>query len=233
VAQDTGSDSYGAQPAGNLTTKAGLVGGLTVGELATELATGTCPTTSTDNCIPFFLSPKYAISPGTYTVTGTGGASVGAFTAPITVTPAAASFDWTNQTAVTNGPIPRNQDLQITWTGGDSNGYVDITAIASTLQSGLEPAASTPGVLVECIAAASEGNFTIPAFVLETLPSTVSSTALVPPGELLVGPASVACASSSSNPTSATCPAQLTLPSGLDALYIFYHFILGQNVIWQ
>jgi len=233
VAQDTGANSYGAQPAGNLTTKEGLVGGMSVGELATALATGTCPTTSTDNCLPFFLSTKYAITPGTYTVTGTGGASVGALTAPITVTQAAASFDWTNQAAVTAGPIARTQDLEIDWTGGDSNGYVDITAIASSLQSGIEPSATTPGVLVECIAPAVAGKFVIPAFVLESLPSTAGSTALVPPGELLVGPSSVACTSTANNPTSATCPAQLTLPSHLDALYIFYHFILGQNVAWE
>jgi hypothetical protein len=156
---------------------------------------------------------------------------VGAFSAPITVTSAAASFQWTNQSAVTNGEISRTSPLEITWTGGDSNGFVDITAISSTLASGIEPSATTPGILVECIAPASAQKFTIPAYVLETLPSTASSTAFVPPGELLVGPAGVACSSTSA--TSTTCPADLTLPSGLDALYIDYHFILGQNVVWQ
>jgi uncharacterized protein (TIGR03437 family) len=231
VAQNT-NDSYGAQPAGNLTTKIGLVGGVTVGELATELASGTCPSTATDNCVPFFLSTSYGINSGQYTVTSPGGA-VGAISAAIDVTPAAASFKWTNQSSVTAGPIARTAPLEIDWSGGDSNGYVDITAIASTLQTGIEPAATTPGVIVECVAPASTGKFIIPAFVLESLPNTTGSTALVPPGELLVGPASVACSSTSSNPTSSTCPAQLTTPSGLDALYIFYHFILGQNVAWE
>jgi uncharacterized protein (TIGR03437 family) len=232
VAKDTGSNSYGAQPAGNLTTQEGLVGGVTVGDLAKEIASGgTCPSDSTDNCTPFFLSSSFAIIPGLYTVTGPGGSSVGALTAPITVSQAAASFKWTNQSSVTAGQIARNQNLEIDWTGGDPNGFVDITAIASTLASGIEPAASTPGVLVECIAPASKGSFTIPAYVLESLPSTAGSTALVPPGELLVGPASGACGGSA--PTSATCTSAIALPTGLDALYIFYHFILGQNVIWE
>ncbi|MGA2739237.1 MAG: hypothetical protein ABSG65_17505 [Bryobacteraceae bacterium] len=228
-------NAYGAQPAGDLTKPEGLVGGETIGQLVSLLTSGVCPTTganpSTDNCTPFYLTPAYAISAGTYTVTGTGGTGVGAFSAPITVTSAAASFQWTNQSAVTNGEISRTSPLEITWTGGDSNGFVDITAISSTLASGIEPSATTPGILVECIAPASAQKFTIPAYVLETLPSTASSTAFVPPGELLVGPAGVACSSTSA--TSTTCPADLTLPSGLDALYIDYHFILGQNVVWQ
>jgi len=96
---------------------------------------------------------------------------------------------------------------------------VDITAISSTLASGTTPADTTPGILAECIAPASLGKFTIPTYVLQSLPSTAGSTALVPPGELLVGPASAV--------TTATPP------SGLDELYIFYHFIAGQNVTWQ
>ncbi len=231
VAQDSGSFSYGAQPAGNLTKPDGLVGGETIGQLVNLLTTG-CPSTSTDNCLPFFLTPKYAISSGTYTVTGTGGASVGPLSAAVTVTPAAASFTWSNQSTITPLPIPRDQSLTITWSGDlDTNGFVDITAIASTLASGLEPAATTPGVLAECIAPASLGTFTIPAYVLESLPSTANSTATIPPGELLVGPAGVACSSTAA--TSTTCPSDLTLPTGLDAMYIFYRFIQGGNVIWQ
>ncbi|HXM43270.1 MAG TPA: hypothetical protein VN924_18680 [Bryobacteraceae bacterium] len=228
-------NAYGAQPAGDLTKPEGLVGGETIGQLVSLLTSGVCPTTganpSTDNCTPFYLTPAYAISAGTYTVTGTGGANVGAFSAPITVTSAAASFKWTNQSSAASGEISRTSPLTITWTGGDPNGFVDITAISSTLASGIEPAATTPGILVECIAPASAQTFTVPAYVLESLPSTANSTAFVPPGELLVGPVGVAC--SSTGATNTTCPADLTLPTGLDALYIVYHFIQGQNVVWQ
>jgi hypothetical protein len=192
-----------------------LVGGATIAELLGG--------TGTD---PFFLSSTgwgtssytWSVLPGTFTVTGPGGADVGALSAAITVPSTSGQFVWTNQSTVTSNPIPRNAPLTITWTGGDPNGFIDITAVSSTLQSGTTPPPTTPGVLAECIAA-NTGTFTIPTYVLESLPSTSGSTALVPPGELLVGPASAA--------TKATAPA------GLDELYIFYHFIEGANVTWQ
>ena len=195
----------------------GLVGGETI----LNLITG-CPASSTNNCVPFFLSPTFAISSGTYTVTGPGGADVGALSASVQVPSSAASFVWSNQSSVTASPISRNSALEIDWTGyTDPNGFVDITAISSTLASGTTPADTTPGILAECIAPASLGKFTIPTYVLQSLPANPIPPAgpLVPPGELLVGPASAV--------TTAT------EPSGLDELYIFYHFIAGQNVTWQ
>jgi uncharacterized protein (TIGR03437 family) len=188
-----------------------LVGGETIANLIAG-----CPSSSANNCAPFFLSASDVISAGTYTLTSPGGASVGAISTGISVPSSDASFSWT----VPTGAIPRSSPLTITWTGGNPSGYVDITAVSSTLASGITPSATTPGILVECIAPTSAGSFTIPTYVLQSLPSTSSSTALVPPGELLVGPASV--------PVKAT-----TLPSGLDALYIFYHLISGANVTWQ
>jgi uncharacterized protein (TIGR03437 family) len=189
---------------------------------------------------PFFLNSTgwgssswtYGIVPGTFTVTGPGGANVGALSASITVPSSVQQFNWTNEASVTGSPIPRNTPLTITWSGGDPEGFVDITAVSSTLQSGLTPSATTPGILVECIAPASTGSFAIPTYVLESLPSTAGSAASIPPGELLVGPASVTCGSSSAN-DSAACASAVKPPSGLDALYVFYHFIAGQNVTWQ
>jgi uncharacterized protein (TIGR03437 family) len=218
---DAGASLSMQGPNGSQTLAKGVnggYGGVIGGETINELITG-CPATSTNQCAPFFLSPAFAISAGTYTVTSPGTSAVGALSAPITVTPAAAAFKWTNQSTVTAGAIPRDTPLTITWSGGDPNGFVDITAIASTLASGLEPSATTPGILVECIAKASDGTFTIPIYVLQSLPSTVNSTATVPPGELLVGPVSGA--------------VKATPPAGLDALYIVYHYIQGQNVSWQ
>lgn len=189
---------------------------------------------------PFFLNATgwgttswtYSINPGTYTITdGSGGSNVGSMSAAMTVPTSAQTFQWTNQSTVTAGAIPRNSPLTINWSGGDPNGYVDITAVSSTEQAAvLTPSATTPGILIECIAPVSAGSFTIPTYVLQSLPSTVGSQSTVPPGELLVGPASAAC---SSLGTSADCPTQLTAPSGLDALYIFYHLIQGSNVSWN
>jgi hypothetical protein len=144
---------------------------------------------------------------------------VGAFSASLDVSAAASSFQWTNQ-SITAAPISRSTPLTITWVGGDPNGFVDILAISSTLQSGLTPTSTTPGAYVECIAPASSGTFTIPAYVLQSLPSTATSTAAVPPGSLQVGPASGAV---TVTPT----------PAGLDAAYIFYHYVAGVNVVWQ
>ena len=211
-----------------------LVGGYSLCQLVVSfgLVSSGCPV-STDKGVPFFLSPSPAFADSTfaYTVTGAGGSVVGPISAPITVSQAAASFSWTNQSSVTAGPIDRTTPLTITWSGGDPNGFVDITAVSSTLQSGVPSKTGPPGVLAECIAAVGQGSFTIPAYVLESLPSTVKSQAFVPPGELLVGPASGACSSVSGGPAS-TCPA-MTTPSGLDALYIVYHIIQGVNVGWQ
>jgi hypothetical protein len=97
---------------------------------------------------------------------------------------------------------------------------VDILAISSTLQSGLTPTETTPGAYVECIAPSSAGEFTIPVYVLQSLPSTAGSTAAIPPGSLQVGPASGA--------------VEVTpVPSGLDAAYIFYQYVAGVNVTWE
>jgi uncharacterized protein (TIGR03437 family) len=188
----------------------GLVGGSTIQNL---LMGGGSP--------PFYLNSSNAISAGTYTVTAPGGTAVGAFSASIDVSSGAAAFAWTNQKTVATSAIDRTQPLTITWTGGDPNGFVDITAIGSTATSSAGPQAGvTPGTLIECLVPASAGTFTIPPFVLSALPSTQGSQSIVPPGELLVGPASGA---TKVSPT----------PSGLDAAYIFYHFIQGVNVGWK
>ena len=199
VAKNANGNGYG-----------GLVGGSTIQDL---LQGGGLP--------PFFLTPTFGISSGTYTVTSPGGSAVGAFSASIDVSSSAAAFQWTNQKTVGTAAIDRSQPLTITWTGGDPSGFVDITAIGSTATASSGPVAGvTPGTLIECLVPAGAGTFTIPTYVLSALPSTQGSASLIPPGELLVGPASGATKLS-------------TTPTGLDAAYIFYHFIQGLNVGWK
>jgi uncharacterized protein (TIGR03437 family) len=160
------------------------------------------------------------IAQATYTVSGPGGSDVGAFSGNLTVSSQAAAFQW-NQPA-SGATIPRDTPLTITWTGGDNDGFVDITIISSTVV-GLLPSATTPGMLAECFAPASAGSFTIPTYVLQALPSTLNSSGQPNSnlaGELLVGPASGA---QKVSPT----------PSGLDALYLLYHYISGVPVSWK
>ncbi len=157
------------------------------------------------------------VAAATYTVSGPGGADVGAFSGTLTVSSAAAAFKWTNQ-SIAGSPIPRNQPLNLTWSGGDPNGFVDITLIGSTTNA-LIPTSTTPGVLVECLVPGAAGSFAVPAYVLQALPSTAASTSPVA-GEILIGPASGAV------PIAPT-------PTGLDAAYLFYHFILGAPAAWQ
>jgi hypothetical protein len=168
------------------------------------------------------------IATGDYTVTGPGGAAVGAFTGTLDLSSTAASFSWTNASTFDNQNarpiIPRNAPLNITWTGGDPQAFVDITLIGSLAQY-TEPSTADPepGMYVECVVQASLGSFNVPAYVLQALPQTTvdgtpSGSDL--PGVVLVGQTS---------PVTKISPA----PTGLDAAYLYYRIISGYTVDWQ
>ena len=95
---------------------------------------------------------------GNYSISGTGGADIGAFTARMDFP---GNFVWTNIDAIAD-PIPRNTGLPIQWTGGGT-GLVTITG------AGVNVAASTSTVFI-CIAQASAGSFTVPVSVLQQMP---------------------------------------------------------------
>lgn len=102
------------------------------------------------------------LDPGPYTIDngsgGTGPNAVGAFRVSLTLPQL---LNWTNMDAVNS--INRASDLPITWTGGDPSGYVMITG---TSISGNNAA------LFFCIEKTSAGQFSIPSYVLSTLPAT-------------------------------------------------------------
>jgi uncharacterized protein (TIGR03437 family) len=110
---------------------------------------------------PFFSlpNPPY-LAPGTYTLdNGSGGKDVGAFSATLTIPSNPVS--WTGQDAITN--IDRSQDLTVTWTG---SGPVEITGSAENPAAGV-------GAQFACIAGdANSGTFTVPAWVLSSLPAS-------------------------------------------------------------
>ena len=122
-------------------------------------------------------TPRNYFDPGHYTVTGSGGKDVGAFTASIDVPPA--PFVLTNIPSVT-APIDRSKDLTITWTGGAPD--TQVTVVGGGFANGV-----TSGFL--CAASVGAGQITIPAYVLLNLPPTGSSPV---PGQLTVGNALVA-----------------------------------------
>jgi hypothetical protein len=114
-------------------------------------------------------NPLY-LDAGAYTASGPGGSNVVAVVGSV-VGPFSQSFTipqpltWTNQTSI--GTVDRSKGLDITWEGGDPNGTVQITGYVGFI----------------CNARNSDHHFTIPAFVLLTLPP--SSETL--PGYLSLG----------------------------------------------
>lgn len=181
---------------------------------------------------PFFVTTtanadgSYALTnivAGTYTVSSLGGA-VGAFTATVAVSSGAAAFQWTNESIPDNGtgssPIPLNQPLTVTWTGGDPQGFINITLMGSNPKL-FYPDPATTGIVAQCVANASAGSFTVPTYVLQALPSPITINNGSPiAAAMLVGPFSA--------------PVQVSpTPSGLDAAYIYYSFLQGVTTTWQ
>jgi uncharacterized protein (TIGR03437 family) len=108
------------------------------------------------------LGPGFGstLPPGTYQITGTGGADVPAFTASFTV---ATSLVWSNRTAVST--IDRTQPLTVTWSGGPETGHV----LIGGWSRGTESAAA-----FACVEETRKGSFTIPAIMLMELPASDS-----------------------------------------------------------
>jgi uncharacterized protein (TIGR03437 family) len=104
--------------------------------------------------------PEYLV-PGLYTVDHPAGPDVGAFSATLTLP---APIQWTNQDSFS--VVRRSQDLTVTWTGGDSaKEYVVVGATSYDMTR--EVAAE-----ITCMERASAGRFTIPAWLLSTLPAS-------------------------------------------------------------
>jgi hypothetical protein len=108
------------------------------------------------------LGPGFGstLPPGTYQITGKGGADIPSFTASFTV---ATSIVWSNKTAVST--IDRTQPLTVTWSGGPETGHV----LIGGWSRGTESAAA-----FACVEEAGKGSFTIPVNVLAALPASDS-----------------------------------------------------------
>lgn len=106
------------------------------------------------------------LAAGTYTVAGTGGADVGAFSASITLP---GDFVWANQNSIPN-PIPRASPLTVTWTGAAGE-LVTVLGAALTRISGTGASATYSALGFNCTAPASAGSFTVPSSILQELPA--------------------------------------------------------------
>lgn len=93
--------------------------------------------------------PLY-LDAGAYTASGQGGADVGPFSQNFTIPP---PLTWTNQSGI--AIVDRSTSLDVTWTGGDPNSTVQISGDGETFI---------------CNAKVSDQHFTIPTFVLLSLP---------------------------------------------------------------
>lgn len=125
---------------------------------------------SAQNSPPYTTSLSSGFIPaggGTFTFNGSGGAGaqVTNFTATATVP---GPVTWTNLSAASS--ITASQGFAMTWTGGNPNGLVQIFR-DSIGAAGLD-------VTFECMLPAGPGSFTIPAQVLQSLPSPTTSGAL-------------------------------------------------------
>jgi hypothetical protein len=104
-------------------------------------------------------TPSY-LDAGEYTVdNATGGADVGAFRASLTIP--ANPPTWSNRDGFNT--IPRNQDLTLTWTGGEANGVVAVYATSG------DPVNKVVGQIM-CVERAEAGKLTIPGWMVSTLP---------------------------------------------------------------
>lgn len=100
---------------------------------------------------------------GAFPFTATAGTQVGAFNTTINFpTPL---LNWTNQTA--DATVARSKGLTVTWSGGSPGTYVII--------SGSSSAAGVAGFF-SCLAPVAAQTFTVPSYVLATLPASTTGS---------------------------------------------------------
>jgi uncharacterized protein (TIGR03437 family) len=158
--------------------------------------------------------PPAFLDPGDFTISGPGGADIGAFNTKLTI---GAPMVWENQANFST--ISRSTDAgPLLWTGGDPNGYVAIVGTSTTDATPTVP--QVTGTFF-CTEKVSVGRFTIPAWVLSTMPAsgTISQGGLsAPNGFLLLG----------------SYPALQTFTApGLDLGYLADINFAGQNVTYK
>lgn len=119
--------------------------------------------------------PPPVLNGGTYTIKGTGGKDVGAFSVNLEIPK---PVTWTNRADITE--VDRAAGVTLNWSGGSSSQFVLIGG-ASNDQTN----EATSGFF--CFVRAEQGTFTVPAQVLGTLPASIDSEGKPSIGALVVG----------------------------------------------
>ncbi len=130
---------------------------------------------------------NYLLNNSNYTVSGTGGADIGPFSAAIT-TPAAITGLAHLSGLTVDQTIPRSSDLTVQWTGGAptmQNGQVTIGGFSVSGASNFNYWTS-----FQCTAPLAANQLTIPSWVLSALPQTGQypiNGSTVPAGSIWIG----------------------------------------------
>jgi hypothetical protein len=172
-------------PSGLGSTSAGLDAGASL--MLTGAAGALTLTESSKGQYRISSGPSIAgpnIPLGTYTISGTGGKDVGAFSGTVTV---ASHLALSNKSSLAN--VDRTQPLTVTWTGGVAGSYVLLGGGSTRF----------PHSYFACAEDAGKGTFTIPSYILSSIPATTAAN-----GILFISP----------NPLSN----QIVIP-GIDAAY--------------
>ena len=170
----TGTVSIGgcvvSQSLGGTATTTGTTTGLDAGTITVSGPNGNATLTSEASILPGDYIAQLATgfipaSGGVFTVSGSGGKDVGAFTTQITYPNPV--LTWTNQGA--DATITRSSGAVITWSGGEAGTFV---IIAGNTLAGSASASFT------CLAPVGPGQFTVPGYVLLALPAGSGSLAV-------------------------------------------------------
>jgi hypothetical protein len=98
---------------------------------------------------------------GTYTFQGSGGADVGTFTATVVL-----SNPLLTVTSPTDNSVAiRSQDFNVSWSGGNPGTYVYISGASTIVTNGR----AVTGAFT-CLAKADAGRFTVPSYILSSIP---------------------------------------------------------------
>ncbi len=148
------------------TTSTPTITGLNAGSITMTPPNGTPVTLQSVASGQFSSTLSSTVPGGTYRFQGSGGTQVGAFDASVTMPSPA--INWTNQSAAAT--ITRSAGLLVTWTGGMPGTYVSI--VGGSASNGV-----TGGF--NCLAKVEAGQFTVPSYILLSLPAGQGNVAVI------------------------------------------------------